>query len=336
MTSQPHDALFRAVFSQQDLAASELRALLPVDVGEALDWSSLEVMPGTYIDGRLKRRQSDLLYRVGFHGSEKPALIYVLQEHQSRADPEMPFRLLRYLVRIWEGFRKDHPQSALPPIVPVVVSHSEGGWGAPQSFERMVDFHGMQEALLPHTPRFSYILLDLAKVSDEELNQRFEAFIALIFRALRDARRLGVLAFVMRELATFRDLGRSQRKEALLLLYRYLLVLTSALDKPSIIKLVSDNEPIESEGMMYSAAQSLIDEGIERGIEKGIEKGIERGIEKGRVEGETDMLRRQLRLKFPKASRQELAPLDNATSEQLRAWSERFVTANTIDEVFAL
>ena len=79
---------------------------------------------------------------------------------------------------------------------------------------------------------------------------------------------------------------------------------------------------------MYSAAQSLIDEGMEKGMEK--------GIEKGRVEGETGMLRRQLRLKFPKASKQKLAPLDNATSEQLKAWSERFVTATTIEEVFAL
>ena len=86
---------------------------------------------------------------------------------------------------------------------------------------------------------------------------------------------------------------------------------------------------------MYSAAQSLFDEGFEKGFKQGFDEGFKQGIAKGRQE-QIGILRSQLRLKFPKASKQKLAPLDNATSKQLRTWSERFVTATTIEEVFAL
>jgi predicted transposase/invertase (TIGR01784 family) len=327
MTSRPHDALFRGVFSQHDLAVNELRGLLPSSIVQALDLASLQVVPGTFIDARLKERQSDLLYRIHFKESDLPALIYVLQEHQSRADPEMPFRLLRYLVRIWDGFRKDHPRGALPPIVPIVVSHSTRGWRVPESFEWMVDFQGLQQALLPYTPKFSYIVLDLARISDEELNARFETFIALIFRALRDVRELGGIAFVLRELATLRDVGRSHRKEGLHMLYRYLLLCSKPTEEARIIKLVSDNEPTESEGIMYSAAQRLIDEGMEKGIQK--------GIAKGRLEGQVALLRRQLQLKFPRAPKSAFSRLDSAGASELEVWSERIVTATTLEEVFA-
>lgn len=331
MTTRPHDALFRGVFSERELAVSELCSLLPRAIVDALDWTTLEVEPGSFIDAELSERQSDLLYRIRIHERDEAAFVYVLQEHQSEPDADMPFRLLRYLVRIWERFRKEQPRVALPPILPIVVSHSARGWTVPERFESTLGFHGTDELLLPHTPKFSYLVLDLATFSDEALSKRFEPFIALIFRALRDVRELGVIHFVLRELATFRDIGRSQRRERLRMLYRYLLVLAEAQEKRSIIKLVSDNEPVESEGIMYSAAQSLIDEGFELGIEKGIEKGR---VE-GRVEGQIEVLRRQLRLKFPRASKSAFSRLDNATAAELETWCERIVTATTLDEVFA-
>jgi predicted transposase YdaD len=42
----------------------------------------------------------------------------LLFEHQSSPDAAMPFRLLRYVVRIWERWRRDHPATTTLPFVP--------------------------------------------------------------------------------------------------------------------------------------------------------------------------------------------------------------------------
>ena len=122
-------------------------------------------------------------------------------------------------------------------------------------------------------------------------------------------------------------------------MHQYLLRHSEAPEKQRVIKLVSDNEPTESEGIMYSAAQRLIDEGMEKGIQKGMEKGIqkgmEKGIQKGRLEGQVALLRRQLQLKFPRAPKSAFSRLDGAGASELEAWSERIVTATTLEEVFA-
>src|SRR6185295_13119909 len=101
MTATPHDALFKSTFSQVEHAASILRALLPAPLSAAIDWSTLEVRPGSFIDEALADRHTDLLFSVRIAGRD--ARIHVLYEHQSTPDPLMPFRVLRYVVRIWEA-----------------------------------------------------------------------------------------------------------------------------------------------------------------------------------------------------------------------------------------
>ena len=54
-----------------------------------------------------------------------------------------------------------------------------------------------------------------------------------------------------------------------------------------------------------------------------------------RAEGRTSLLRKLLKLKFPRASEQDLAPLASATNEQIECWAERVLTANTLEEIFA-
>ena len=132
--STPHDALFKYVFSQPEHAASELRSVLPVALSEHLDWSSLEPQPASFVDERLSGRQADLLFTIQCEGRD--AYLYVLLEHQSSTDPLMAFRLLRYLVRIWEAFLVAHPEvRRLPAIIPVVASRSYPETCVPSPFK---------------------------------------------------------------------------------------------------------------------------------------------------------------------------------------------------------
>src|SRR5689334_3764797 len=90
----PHDALFRRIFEQPEHAAAELRAVLPRELLARTDLSTLRLVSGTFVDAELTQSQSDLLFSVQL--GDKPALLYVLFEHQSTVDELMPFRILKY------------------------------------------------------------------------------------------------------------------------------------------------------------------------------------------------------------------------------------------------
>ena len=60
----PHDHLFKSLFSRLDLAKDQLRAVLPPVLVAAVDWDSLTLMPSEFIDALLDKSLVDLLYRV--------------------------------------------------------------------------------------------------------------------------------------------------------------------------------------------------------------------------------------------------------------------------------
>src|SRR4051812_38544168 len=92
MTSRPHDALFRSAFESPEAAAALLRELLPVPVRDAITWDTLHRESGSFIDVALADRHSDLLFsaRLRAGRGKAKALLYLLLEHQSTADPTMP------------------------------------------------------------------------------------------------------------------------------------------------------------------------------------------------------------------------------------------------------
>ncbi len=66
MTAQrpPHDAFFKEVFSQAKAAEAEIEAMLPPDLAAELDFSTAELIPGSFVDEQLSERHSDLLWSV--------------------------------------------------------------------------------------------------------------------------------------------------------------------------------------------------------------------------------------------------------------------------------
>lgn len=156
MISNPHDALFKAVLGQPEHARGTLRAILPAPLAEALDWSTLTLRPGSFVDAALSHQHTDLLYSVMWQGGGE-ALVHLLFEHQSTPPTEglMAHRLLRYQVRIWERWRTDHPKArTLPMIIPIVMYHGPVPWSEPCSFEALLDVPaGLRPAVEPYLVR---------------------------------------------------------------------------------------------------------------------------------------------------------------------------------------
>ena len=173
---QPHDRLFRAVFSDAGEAASLLQAALPATVRGSFDWRTLNLVEGTFIDEALRESQSDLLYEVQHTGTGQPVSMYMLFEHQSSPDPWIRLRLLRYCCRIWEDDRRSNPdRHELRPVVPVVFYQGERGWNYSTEF---ADLFPEAARTWPWVPRFTHELLDQTTLEPEAVTGGIKGRIA--------------------------------------------------------------------------------------------------------------------------------------------------------------
>jgi predicted transposase YdaD len=146
--TSPHDALFRYTFGQPEHAAPLLRSLLPAPLAAAIDWRTLALRSGAYVDKRLRQQFSDLLFTVRLAG--RLALLWVVFDHKSRNDPWAVLQLLGYELGIWKQLLRQNPRPAkLPPILPVVVHHGPDGWTAATQLAELIDLDGLPPDVAP-------------------------------------------------------------------------------------------------------------------------------------------------------------------------------------------
>ena len=114
----PHDKLFRKSMQIPNVAQEFLAMHLPCNIKNDLDYSSLQLLPDTFIDETLRRSQVDALFKVRYNDHD--LLIYILVEQQSKPDHTMPTRRLSYKSDIWASYmetNKNGKQKTLPPII---------------------------------------------------------------------------------------------------------------------------------------------------------------------------------------------------------------------------
>jgi predicted transposase/invertase (TIGR01784 family) len=90
----PHDLMVRAVLSDLAEARSFLQAHLSEEVSQTLNWSTLKLLEGSFVDEDLRGSEADLLYEIEHVSSKDTVWLYILLEHQSTPDRWMRFRLL--------------------------------------------------------------------------------------------------------------------------------------------------------------------------------------------------------------------------------------------------
>ena len=351
MIPNPHDLIFRAVFGKPEHARGTLRAILPAMLGEALDWSTLTLQPGSFVDVVLSQQHTDLLYTVAWRDGGE-ALIYLLFEHQSAlpTDGLMAERMLRYQDRIWERWRAEHPRAKrLPMILPIVMYHGTRPWSEPRSFEDLLDVPaGLRPVVEPYLVRFEYVLHDLSEISDEELREgamrtALAKLVAMCFKHART--RVDFLEILGRWIDVVREVSLAPHGlEALAQVMRYILEVNEHVEAEELQGLLEREIGPETKDAIMTAGQRLIEQGRQQGIEQGIEQGRQQGIEQGRQQGiergiqqgVQGVLLRLLRQRFGHAVNAEVEQrVATASLEQVEAWTGRVLSAATLAEVIA-
>ena len=326
MTTSIHDALFKKTFSQVEHAAGELRAILPPGLTARIDFATLALCPGSFVAEDFRQRHTDLLFSAEIAG--KKALLYVLFEHQSTVDPLMLFRLLAYMVRIWEAHLRSEPEATrLPAIIPVVLHHSRSGWTADVAFEELLDVDATVLAeIAPYVPHFRCVLDDLGEASEEALRARaMSALGRLALWCLKNSRspellvaQLGQWGELVRQV-----MGASGGMAALDMIFRYMWVVNKKLGLEELRQLVA-----------REIGQD-VEEAIVNTVDRLLAEGRTEGRTEGRSEGQREMLARLLGKRFGTLSEEVTARISAAEPAQLEAWFDRLLTEPTLAGVLA-
>ncbi len=158
---QPHDKLVKSTFSDPDNARAFLQAHLPSNLVRRMDWTSLSLLSGSFIDPEFAATSSDLLFTAKIDGH--PAFLYILFEHQNQEDPLIGLRLLTYMVRIWNDYLRNNPGATkLPAILPLVLAQDSKPWKSSTRFADLIDIpEGVGEDIKKHIPDFEFQLVEL-------------------------------------------------------------------------------------------------------------------------------------------------------------------------------
>jgi predicted transposase YdaD len=331
MSTAPHDALFKAVFGQPEHARGALQSVLPAAMVEALDWPTLVPQPGSFVDRELNPSHTDLLYAAAWRGGAE-APVYVLFEHQSSSDRWMSLRLLRYMVRIWEHWLKDHEQAqVLPAIVPVVLYHGDERWSAARGFDALFDVpEAVRPGLAEYLVRFAYVLDNVSEIPDDRLRTRdpTTAFVSLCFKHVR----MG--AQFTEVLSQAGDLMREVRRtpggrEAFLLVWRYISIVNAETEHHQALTTILEREiGPEAKDIIMTVGEQLMEQGRQQGLQEGREQGIH--------EGERGLLLRQLRTRFGgQVNADTERRVAAASSEQIALWADRVLSAATLADLLS-
>ena len=317
----PHDALFKRVFSQPHHAAGELQHVLPAAVTELIDWKTLQLVSGSVVDPQHRDRHADLLYSVKAAG--RKVLLYVLFEHKSGPDALTPFQLLVYMVRIWERCLAKKPRpKKLPPIVPVVVHHSDRAWSCGTNLRDLIDVPaGLHDALSSLLPSVPFLLDDLARESSDDLHARAMTEMAkLTLFCLKRARHSGDL---LGELERWADALRAvwAARDGAAALDSVFLYISQVTDLPEddVSHFVTVEIGPESEQLLKTTYDRL----------------MEKGRVEGRVEGGAAILLKLLTERFGALPDDVVERARTASEEQLGLWAGSVLRAERLEDVFA-
>jgi predicted transposase YdaD len=259
---QPHDKLFRATFSDPQNAAAFLRHHLGGPLPALVDWDSLALQSGSFIDPQMAGSEADLLFSAKIGGCD--AQFYILWEHQRSEAPLMGLRLLSYMIRIWKNqAREGGPSAKLAPILPLVLAQDKDRWKTATRFHELFAFpHDGWDAVRDCTPDFAFRLLELVNLPYEDIQGTPEGVLTL--RSLK-AEPLGEL---LHSQVWDRELITGVSREAVERFFRY--VLNADIDREAFKAKVFAQGSIT----LTSAAMTLAEQFRQEGRQEGRLEGV--------------------------------------------------------------
>jgi len=301
--NQEHDKGYKGIFSNKRNFLHFLKKYIKAEWVKNIDENDLIPINTTFIDEEYQNKESDVIYKIKFKGSE--IIFYILLELQSTVDHTMPFRLLKYITELmkreFENTPKNERESIdyrLPAVIPVILYNGADNWTAVRSFKEYVQGY---EQFGDYIVDFRYFLFDLNRMTEETIlstNQLLDIIFALDQKLSRN----NMEKMFKIAAKNLKDMGNDDRND-LLGWIRYI-YLNHIKDENEKTEILSKFERGEITNMMY---------GIDMYIEEERFKSKREGIKEEKIEiakrlldvldDETIALKTDLKIKEVKALR---------------------------------
>ena len=326
------DRSLRRLLQDREYVRGLVQIIAP-DIETFLDFSQITYQKRSFISKALQERESDVLLSVPFQENtdatdSEALLIYILIEHQSTVDKTMGFRLLSYMVQIWESQRREWETKKLPenerrlqPILPILFYTGDRPWSVPVSLTAIMD---VPEILERFVPSFDTLFLGVKETEAETLTQ-FGHPLGWLLRVLQkehaDETEINeALADAMSHIALVDEDFAPQVAEALRYFVQLIFHRRSRDERDALVDIIRQHiqNSKELETMAQTTAEFL----------------IEQGIEQGKVEGKQDTILKFLQLQFqhvPETLSREIRNIDNLTL--LDTLLEQAMTAQSLEEI---
>ena len=178
-----HDEFVRKCLLNLEVAKDFLEQYLPTEIKDKCNLDTIAIVPGSYIDGKLKKMASDVVYSLKTK-SNRQAYIYTLVEHQSSEDFMMPFRILRYQIAIMQQHHDKYPKEALPLVFPLVIYN---GTKSPYPYPTTLKELFNEPELFNHVGLGNFMLNDLTILEDDAIIQHKKvALLEMLAKHIRD------------------------------------------------------------------------------------------------------------------------------------------------------
>lgn len=272
--TNPHDQFFRTAMANPRVARDFLKAWLPKDICARIDFEKLEIQPRSYINDVRQESEVDVLFKTIIDNKE--AYIYLLLEHQSKPDPLMPFRMLKYICNIMDDHLKTHKSKKLPLIYPLVVYHGK------QKYPFSTNLHDLIDAPKDLVDRFflkPFHLIDLGSIEDEKLKQH--AWAGVMEFALKHIFSRDILPWLNNIADLMHELEQSGGRDFLAIVLQYMIERGEISDKDAFFNLVDTKISHEVGEQIMSLATQLKEEGRLEGKLEGELKIAKRMLEEG-------------------------------------------------------
>ncbi|HPJ90159.1 MAG TPA: Rpn family recombination-promoting nuclease/putative transposase [Thermotogota bacterium] len=250
------------------MAEDFLKNYLPEEILKHVDLKTLTNQNREYIDKKIHKDFSDLLYQAEIDGKE--GYVYFLFEHKSYEDQKVIFQLLRYMTRIWEE-NFNTKTKKIPIIIPLVIYHGKNVWKIDTRLWKYIEgIEVMPKEIQQMTPDFKFTLYDYSPKSKTEIRGRaiVQAVLEML-KAIRENDKNTLIDGFIYFVSLVEDETDIQLANEIFDLGLVYLMNTEAdITKEELLK-----ASLERSDSVQTLAQRLLDEGMEKGMERGIEKG---------------------------------------------------------------
>lgn len=321
----------------------DLLRILEPSVAETLDFRHAQRVNRSFIQADLRKKESDLIFRVPARTNtpdEAEVWVYVLLEHQSAPDRELPLRLLLYITQLWDLQRREWEDQGiaasaryLSPVIPVVLYTGTQDWSRPL---RLTDLIAGPAELQRFAPDWETLRLNLHATSAETLTG-INSAVGWALRVLRaEQAPIGqfqeILAEALRGLEALSEeqVGQWSR------VAWYLLLLIFHRREPSEYTELQETFWDEVRHSKFREGEEVTEMAMTM-AEYVREQGRAEGEARGRAEGEARGLRRalisNLEFKFGQLPSTALTRIERAGVDELLAWNRQAMVAETLAEV---